>query len=105
LMVRPCGVDHDGGCDVTVALLVVAGVATVVVLACETMMERRRRRWVGWLEAAIVLFLAVDFIGFRIAAVPWLLWLVTAIMVLVAAWRLNQLGRLRVQRHKSPQQR
>jgi hypothetical protein len=76
---------------VTVALLVVAGLATVVVVVCETLMERRRRRWVGWLEAAVVLFVAVDVIAFRVAAAPWLLWLVTVIMVGVAAWRLNQL--------------
>jgi hypothetical protein len=85
----------------TVALLVIAGVATVVVLACETLMKPRRRRWVGWLEAAIVAFLAVDLLGFRIAAVPWLLWPVTMIMVLVAAWRLNQVGRLRAQDRRS----
>ena len=75
----------------TVALLVVAGVATVVAVACETLMERRRRRWVGWLEAAVALFVAVDVIAFRVAAAPWLLWLATVIMVGVAAWRLNQL--------------
>lgn len=89
----------------TVTLLVVAGVATMVVLVCETLMERRRRRWVGWLQAAIALFLAVDFLGFRIAAIPWLLWLVTVIMVLVATWRLNQLGRSRVQKHMTSERR
>jgi hypothetical protein len=80
-----------------VALLVVAGVATVVVLACETLMERRRRPWVGWLEAAVALFLAVEVLGFRIAAVPLLLWLVTAIMVALAGWRLTQVVRSRAQ--------
>ena len=87
--------EFDG---VTVALLVVAGVATVVVLACETLPERRRRPWVGWLETAGVLFLAVPVLGSRIAAVPWLLWLVTAIMVVLAGWRATQVVRSRARR-------
>lgn len=91
--------------SVTVALLIIAGVATVVAVVSETLMERRRRRWVGWVEAAVALFVAVDVIAFRFVATPWLLWLVTAIMVAVAAWRLNQLGRFRAQRYQPSEQR
>jgi hypothetical protein len=81
--------------SVTVALLIIAGAATVTAVACETLMERRRRPWVGWLEAAVVLYVAVDILAFRLTAAPWLLWLITVIMVAVATWRLNQLRRER----------
>jgi hypothetical protein len=81
------------GVGVTVALLVVAAVATVVVVVCETLVERRRRRWLAWLEAAVAIYIAVDLLGFRVAAVPWLLWSVTAVMVAVAVWRFTELRR------------
>jgi hypothetical protein len=86
---------------VTVVLLVVAAIATVVAVTCETLMERRRRRWVGWVEAAVVLYVAVDVIAFRLVAVPWLLWLVTTVMVGVAAWRSNQVIAARRRQEKA----
>ncbi|MGC7097397.1 hypothetical protein ACPZ19_22205 [Amycolatopsis lurida] len=81
----------------TVALLVTAGLATAVVVVCETLLERKRR-WTAWFGAAFALLMAVAIIGPRIAGVPWLLGPGTALMVVVAIWRVTQLRRTRPER-------
>lgn len=78
-------------------LLVIAGLATAVVVVCETLLERKRR-WTAWFGAVFALLMAIVIIGPRVAEVPWLLGPATVLVVAVAIWRVSQLRRTRAER-------